>query len=135
MTLDNHDHDNLESSGNSSNNNTTDIILPTYRLKPNEKEKFYPSKVYKVVHEILSREFDEAKVDEKWIEDWVDFGDEIEDLTKDLADESRHGGDDVDKCISLDCASDHRCGYCFHDSLYSDDDVFLSGVNSTMITV
>ena len=68
-----------------------DIILPTYRLKPNENEKFYPSKVYTMVHEILSKEFDEAKVDEKWIEDWVDFGDEIEDLTKDLADKIKSG--------------------------------------------
>ena len=40
-----------------------------HKMKPNENEKFYPSEVYKVVNEILSKGFDEAKVDDTWIED------------------------------------------------------------------
>lgn len=78
------------SSSVSDSGNTTDVILPTYILKPNENEKFYPSQVHKVVQEILSKEFDDAKIDEKWIEDWIDFGDEFEDLTKDLADKIKN---------------------------------------------
>lgn len=75
-----------ESDINKTGQATKDIILPTYILAPSEDEKFYPSKVYKVVYETLSKEFDDSKVDEKWIDDWADFGDDFEDLTKDLAD-------------------------------------------------
>jgi hypothetical protein len=34
----------------------------------------------------MEEEFNKIKVDEKWIEDWADFGDEFEDLSKDLCD-------------------------------------------------
>ena len=38
-----------------------------------------------------------------------------------------------DRWMSLDCASDHGCGYCFHDSLYVVASEF--GVISMIITV
>ena len=34
----------------------------------------------------MDEEFKKIKVDEKWIEDWADFGDEFEDSSKDLCD-------------------------------------------------
>ena len=90
-----------------------EIVEPTYQLKPDESEsfpyllfvacfllnhpirvltlfvytdeRFYPSKAKLVAEEILKEEL-EGKIDEKWIEEWQDFGDEFEALSKDIAD-------------------------------------------------
>jgi len=61
-------------------------VLPTYILKPSEDEKFYPSKVKAIAEEVLSEEIGTDKVDEKWIEEWADFGDDFETLAKEIAD-------------------------------------------------
>ena len=61
------------------------VVLPTYHLKPNENQRFYPSKAKIIANEILQGEL-EGKVDEKWVEEWSDFGDEFETLSKDIAD-------------------------------------------------
>ena len=63
-----------------------DIVLPTFILKPDENEKFYPSQVKKIADNILAQEFDRIKVDDKWIEDWTAYGDDFEELSKDIAD-------------------------------------------------
>ena len=62
-----------------------DIILPTYHLKPQENKRFYPSKAKLIANDILQVELDK-KVDEKWVEEWSDFGDQLEELSKDIAD-------------------------------------------------
>ena len=62
-----------------------DIILPTYHLKPQENKCFYPSKAKLIANDILQVELD-TKVDEKWVEDWSDFGDQLEELSKNIAD-------------------------------------------------
>ena len=61
------------------------VVLPTYHLKPNENQRFFPSKAKIIANEILQGEL-EGKVDEKWVEEWSDFGDEFETLSKDIAD-------------------------------------------------
>jgi hypothetical protein len=65
---------------------TVDIVLPTYIQSPSDNEKFYSSRVEKIANDILEHEFELAKVNEKWIEDWNDFGDDVEELSKDIAD-------------------------------------------------
>eukprot|EP00804_Cyclotella_cryptica_P025114 CCRYP_012978-RC/>CCRYP_012978-RC protein AED:0.47 eAED:0.55 QI:0/0/0/1/1/1/3/0/153 len=75
----------LEEADSSAGENVIDIILPTYRLKPEESGKFYPSQAKKIAKEILEEELC-GKVDEKWVEEWADFGDEFETLSKDIAD-------------------------------------------------
>ena len=61
------------------------ILEPTYHLGPNENEKFSPSKAKTIAKEILVGELD-GKVDETSVENWADFGDELENLSKDIAD-------------------------------------------------
>lgn len=62
-----------------------DIVLPTYRLGPEENEKFYPSKVKIIAREILEGDLKE-KIDERMVEEWGDCGEEFEALSKDIAD-------------------------------------------------
>ena len=64
---------------------STTILEPTYHLGPNENEKFSPSKAKTIAKEILVGELD-GKVDETSVENWADFGDELENLSKDIAD-------------------------------------------------
>ena len=92
---------------------TIDIVLPTYRVKPDENEKFYPSQMQAIAANVLKEKFnppidtsvttattttnttttknDEdddnmVVIDAKMMEDWYDFCDEIEELSKDIAD-------------------------------------------------
>eukprot|EP00970_Alexandrium_tamarense_P017769 scaffold11183_cov103-Alexandrium_tamarense.AAC.9 len=61
-----------------------DLVLPTYHLKPEENGKFFnPSKAKQIAKEILDEEL--RKVDEKWVDEWADFGDEFEALSKDIS--------------------------------------------------
>ncbi|KAL7544395.1 hypothetical protein ACHAWF_007777 [Thalassiosira exigua] len=68
----------------------SEVVLPTYRLKPEEHEKFYPSKARLIAKQILESELAD-KVDERWVEEWTDFGDEFEALSKDVADKIKEG--------------------------------------------
>jgi len=62
-----------------------DVLLPTYILKPSEEEKFYPSQAKQVIEDVLKQELD-GKADEKWIDDWMEYGgDDFELLSKNLA--------------------------------------------------
>jgi len=67
------------------NTNTTDIILPTYHIKPQENQRFSTSKATTIANDILQTKL-KGKVDEKLVEEWSDFGDEFESLSKDIAD-------------------------------------------------
>mmetsp|Transcript_14308 Transcript_14308/g.30167 ORF Transcript_14308/g.30167 Transcript_14308/m.30167 type:complete len:146 (+) Transcript_14308:1072-1509(+) len=64
---------------------TIEVFLPTYRLKPEENEKFYPSKAKLIMTSVLEEELRD-RIDEKSVEDWADFGDEFESLTKEISD-------------------------------------------------
>jgi len=66
-------------------NNTTNIILPTYHIKPQENQRFSTSKATTIANDILLSEL-KGKADEKLVEEWSDFGDEFESLSKDIAD-------------------------------------------------
>ena len=70
---------------NTTNTNTTDIILPTYHIKPQENQRFSTSKATTIANDILQTEL-KGKVDEKLVEEWSDFGDEFESLSKNIAD-------------------------------------------------
>ncbi|KAL3780161.1 hypothetical protein ACHAWO_011898 [Cyclotella atomus] len=65
--------------------NVIDVVLPSYRIKPEENTKFYPSKAKHIAQQILEEEL-AGKVDNKWVEEWADFGDEFESLSKNIAD-------------------------------------------------
>mmetsp|Transcript_27595 Transcript_27595/g.40612 ORF Transcript_27595/g.40612 Transcript_27595/m.40612 type:complete len:152 (-) Transcript_27595:1691-2146(-) len=66
---------------------TNDIVLPTYIMKPDENEKFYPSQVKQIAQDVLKDELD-GKIDERWMEEWVEYNtaDDFESLSKDIAD-------------------------------------------------
>mmetsp|Transcript_20612 Transcript_20612/g.40819 ORF Transcript_20612/g.40819 Transcript_20612/m.40819 type:complete len:146 (-) Transcript_20612:216-653(-) len=64
---------------------TIEVFLPTYRLKPEENEKFYPSKAKLIMTSVLEEELRD-RIDEKSVEDWADFGDDFESLTKEISD-------------------------------------------------
>mmetsp|Transcript_26362 Transcript_26362/g.38580 ORF Transcript_26362/g.38580 Transcript_26362/m.38580 type:complete len:152 (+) Transcript_26362:165-620(+) len=66
---------------------TIDIVLPTYIMKPDENEKFYPSQVKQIAQDVLKDELD-GKIDERWMEEWVEYNtaDDFESLSKDIAD-------------------------------------------------
>mmetsp|Transcript_20611 Transcript_20611/g.40814 ORF Transcript_20611/g.40814 Transcript_20611/m.40814 type:complete len:175 (-) Transcript_20611:216-740(-) len=93
---------------------TIEVFLPTYRLKPEENEKFYPSKAKLIMTSVLEEELRDRvriyqvwklcsisrslspvslstlhlgmQIDEKSVEDWADFGDDFESLTKEISD-------------------------------------------------
>ena len=56
-----------------------------YHLSPDKNEKFSPAKAKTIAKDILVGELD-GKVDETSVENWADFGDELENLSKDVAD-------------------------------------------------
>lgn len=75
--------------------NITKIVEPTYILQPDKDEKFYPTKVKEIADRVILQEVEKAKLNEKWIEDWYEFSDDIEDFSKSLADKIR------DECKAL----------------------------------
>lgn len=61
-------------------------LEPTYAMEPDDDERFSSTKVKMIAQDVLRVELDEAKIDDKWIEDWADFGDDFESLSKTIAD-------------------------------------------------
>jgi len=83
---------------------TIDVVQPTYIMKPEETEKFYPSQAKKIAEDVLNWEMRESssedvaengtiggssRINEKLMEDWIDFGDDVESIAKDLSDKIR----------------------------------------------
>lgn len=62
------------------------IEEPTYLLEPSESERFYPSRAKSIALDVLTTEISNAKIDDKFIEDWSEFSDDMEDLGKKVAD-------------------------------------------------
>jgi len=58
-------------------------------LKSEENEKFYPSKVKEIAHQVLRQEVDDS-LNEKNIEEWTEYGDDFETLSKHIADEIKN---------------------------------------------
>lgn len=52
------------------NQNVIEIIMPTYILKPDETEKFYPSQAKKIADRVIHEELDEKEYDEEDAKDW-----------------------------------------------------------------
>mmetsp|Transcript_16576 Transcript_16576/g.47583 ORF Transcript_16576/g.47583 Transcript_16576/m.47583 type:complete len:146 (+) Transcript_16576:2184-2621(+) len=64
-----------------------ELLEPTYRTKPRDDERFNAVTAKSIAAEILERELDSAKVDAgKQVEDWADFSDGFESLSKSIAD-------------------------------------------------
>ncbi|KAL9187238.1 hypothetical protein ACHAXT_001341 [Thalassiosira profunda] len=61
------------------------VVLPTYRTTPESHEKLNPSKARRIAQEILEGEL-KGKIDDKECEEWTDFGDSFEALSKSVAD-------------------------------------------------
>ena len=66
------------------------IEEPTYLLDPGEFERFYPSKAKSIALEVLTTEINNAKIDDKFIDDWSEFGHDMEGLGKDVADKIKN---------------------------------------------
>ena len=60
------------------------VYEPSYVLSPDVSEKFYPSKIKVIAQEVLSNEL-EGRLDKKCLEDWFEIPDNMESLTKDIA--------------------------------------------------
>jgi hypothetical protein len=63
--------------------------LPSYQTAPHEDEKFYPGKAQAIAEEVLQNSLGvggKNRVDDKMLEEWCDYEDDIRDLAKDLAD-------------------------------------------------
>jgi hypothetical protein len=71
---------------NSQKTGPIEVILPTYIMKPSQDEKFYPSKVKEVAEQVLKEEIDGANIDESFMKEWAENSEEMEALTKDIAD-------------------------------------------------
>jgi hypothetical protein len=79
------------SAGMENNNDNTksaiELLEPTYRTKPSEDERFNADKAKTIATEILERELDATKADaDKQVEEWADFSDGFESLSKSIAD-------------------------------------------------
>lgn len=59
---------------------------PTYETEPDDTERFSSTKVKTIANNTLREELDKAQADDKWIEDWADFSDDFECLSKVIAD-------------------------------------------------
>lgn len=58
-------------------------------MKPDPEEKFYPSKVKAVAEQVLKEELENDDNEKCWKE-WSDYGEDMEALTKDIADRIKH---------------------------------------------
>lgn len=63
-----------------------ETILPTYRLKPMDDEKFYPTKIKTISSKVLTESIESKMIGEKSIELWFDNPYEFELLAMDIAD-------------------------------------------------
>lgn len=48
-----------------------EVLLPTYAMKPSEKEKFYPSQVKEICDSVMIRELEGREYDENAAKDWI----------------------------------------------------------------
>ena len=77
----------MENDNNDNTNSAIELLEPTYRTKPSEDERFNADKAKAIATEILERELDATKVDaDKQVEEWADFSDGFESLSKSIAD-------------------------------------------------
>ena len=64
-------------------NSTIDIVLPTFRLGPDEEEKFYPSKAKAIAEKIVQSELINQKYDEEDCKHWsLVISDKVRDTIK-----------------------------------------------------
>jgi hypothetical protein len=60
-----------------------EVFLPTYRLEPEEHEKFYPSIARKIAEKIVKAELDGQEYDEEDAKAWtLSIGDKVRDAVK-----------------------------------------------------
>lgn len=48
-----------------------EVVLPTYAMKPKESEKFYPSEVRTICHEVLEGVLNGKSYDEELSKEWI----------------------------------------------------------------
>lgn len=62
---------------------TIDIILPTYRMEPEEDEKFYPSKAKAIAEKIVAEELANQTFDEEDCKQWsINISDKVRDAIR-----------------------------------------------------
>mmetsp|Transcript_24762 Transcript_24762/g.36523 ORF Transcript_24762/g.36523 Transcript_24762/m.36523 type:complete len:135 (-) Transcript_24762:141-545(-) len=60
-----------------------EVFLPTYRMEPDEDERFYPSVAKKIAEEIVQAELNDQEYDEEDAKTWsLIIGDKIRDAVK-----------------------------------------------------
>jgi hypothetical protein len=63
-----------------------ETILPTYRLKPEDSEKFYPTRIKTISSQILAEIVANRKIDEVSLMNWSHASVEFENLANEIAD-------------------------------------------------
>ena len=58
-----------------------DIVLPTFRMEPEEEEKFYPSKAKIIADKVMEEELNGAVYDEEEAKNWsMNISDKVREL-------------------------------------------------------
>ncbi len=47
-----------------------DVVLPTFRMEPEENERFYPSKAKAIAERVMAEELDQQVYDEEESKNW-----------------------------------------------------------------
>lgn len=58
--------------------------------EPDDAERFSSSKVKTIANRVFQEELHGAQIDDKWVKDWSDFGDNFESLSKVIADKVKN---------------------------------------------
>lgn len=58
-----------------------DIVLPTFRMEPEENERFYPSKAKIIAEKVMAEELEGAAYDEEEAKNWsMNISDKVREL-------------------------------------------------------
>jgi hypothetical protein len=67
-----------------------DIVLPTFRMEPEEEEKFYPSKAKVIADKVMEEELNGVKYDEEEAKNWsMNISDKVRELVTEKLGKSR----------------------------------------------
>jgi len=68
-----------------------DIVLPTFRMEPEEEEKFYPSKAKIIADKVMEEELNGAVYDEEEAKNWsMNISDKVRELVNETLGKSRY---------------------------------------------
>jgi len=60
-----------------------DVVLPTFRLEPEEDERFYPSKAKSIAEQVMQEELQGMEYDEEESKNWgLNISDKVRELVQ-----------------------------------------------------